>query len=441
LGTFLGLVLAYSVNGRVIPSGDTDAVTFTALAIVRGDGIALDRFRTEIDLLRRPYWVTEKRGHLISRYPVAPALLAAPLFVPQVALLDRWRPGWDADALTEWFFADWMGKNVAVLIAASTGMLGMILYRRLRIDTGTAVLAVVVGVLGSDLWVVASQSLWQHGPAALALTAAMVLLVPAGGSRARTLAGGIAVGLLVAFRLLDGVLGIPVLAAALWRDPRRAGWLLSGPIVLGGATAWYNYHWFGTLVGGQAELEAMHETLHAVAGSGSRDILGGAAGTLVSPSRGLFVFCPWIAITIVALPGYTGRLRQWPILAALMWSVPVFGLVLSTYAVWWGGTCFGPRFWTDVVPFFAVLFAFAVEWSRESCRPVFFGTLLAAGLCSVLVQGIGAFCYPSSWSDRPVPVDRHHERLWDWRDSEIARCLREGAHPASTAMPHGLPKD
>jgi hypothetical protein len=42
------------------------------------------------------------------------------------------------------------------------------------------------------------------------------------------------------------------------------------------------------------------------------------------------------------------------------------------------------------------------------------------------VQLIGAFCYPSSWEKSPVDVDLHHERLWDWRDNELTRCLAEG---------------
>jgi hypothetical protein len=44
---------------------------------------------------------------------------------------------------------------------------------------------------------------------------------------------------------------------------------------------------------------------------------------------------------------------------------------------------------------------------------------------SIAVQLIGAFCYPSSWNLEPRNVDTHHERLWDWRDTELSRCLIE----------------
>jgi hypothetical protein len=46
-------------------------------------------------------------------------------------------------------------------------------------------------------------------------------------------------------------------------------------------------------------------------------------------------------------------------------------------------------------------------------------------LFSIGVQGIGACCYPSSWNLQPRNVDLHHERLWDWRDTEISRSLNE----------------
>ena len=45
--------------------------------------------------------------------------------------------------------------------------------------------------------------------------------------------------------------------------------------------------------------------------------------------------------------------------------------------------------------------------------------------CAIAVQAVGAFCYPSTWSGQPRPVDLNHERLWDWRDTELLRCVIE----------------
>jgi hypothetical protein len=106
---------------------------------------------------------------------------------------------------------------------------------------------------------------------------------------------------------------------------------------------------------------------------------------------------------------------------------PYFAL-LATYSCWWGGHSFGPRFWIDAVPLFALALGLGLDWAWTRCRPAL-ALALAAATVSVAVQGIGAWCYPSSWHGSPTNADRHHERLWDWRDSELTRCLKEGPRP------------
>jgi hypothetical protein len=59
-----------------------------------------------------------------------------------------------------------------------------------------------------------------------------------------------------------------------------------------------------------------------------------------------------------------------------------------------------------------------------------FTGLLVTGALAIAIQAVGAWCYPSSFNNTPNSIDHQHQRLWSWRDGEIARCLREGAHPA-----------
>ena len=92
--------------------------------------------------------------------------------------------------------------------------------------------------------------------------------------------------------------------------------------------------------------------------------------------------------------------------------------------MWWGGHCFGPRYWTDVIPLFAILFAYGLDWMLARSR-VLVAIAAVAVSFSIAVQFIGAFCYPSSWNLQPRNVDLHHERLWDWHDTELSRCLIE----------------
>ncbi len=60
--------------------------TMMLVTIARGEGVYLDRFRpsrydTNRDL---PIYVRPWRGHVLSRYPTAPAILVQPFVLPLV---------------------------------------------------------------------------------------------------------------------------------------------------------------------------------------------------------------------------------------------------------------------------------------------------------------------------------------------------------------------
>jgi hypothetical protein len=201
----LGLLLIYSANNRELGTDDTLATSLLPLSLARGDGFSLDRFAK---LLRVgdevvPF-VVLSRGRIISRYPVAPALLVLPLMVPQIVSLDSREPSWEHNTIQAMTACRRMGKwsSTALMVLAA-----VILYRfllRLGLSRG-ALPAVLAAFLGSDLWPIASQALWQHGPAALALIAALTLFHPWPVSRWRLVLAGIATTLLFTTRLMDSL--------------------------------------------------------------------------------------------------------------------------------------------------------------------------------------------------------------------------------------------
>jgi hypothetical protein len=104
---------------------------------------------------------------------------------------------------------------------------------------------------------------------------------------------------------------------------------------------------------------------------------------------------------------------------------------VAMFSVWWGGHSFGPRLLTDVLP--ALVLGLVPIWPAVRRARLGRWLLAAAFAASVLVEVVGAFYYPSSrnvdWDTTPKDVDFSHERLWDWRDSQLVRLLRNG--PAS----------
>jgi hypothetical protein len=422
----LSLFLIYSANDRDLGTDDTLATTLLPLSLARGDGFTLDRFSK---LLRVgdevPPFVVLSHGRIRSRYPVAPALLVLPLFVPQISRLDSREPRWERNVIRAMKeckrMARWSSTVLMVLAA-------VVLHRfllGLGLSRG-ALPAVVAAFLGSDLWPLASQALWQHGPAALALIAAVALLYPVPVSRCRLVMAGIATTVLVSVRLMDSLFAAVIVAWLARSQPRGLLWFLPAPVVGATLLVLYNFRYFGAIVGGQAQLEALHPQTHGVTGTWSGSLANGAAGTLFSPNRGLFVFSPWIALALVVAvaPVVTRRLASQRLMTWLLAALVPYFFILSKYSVWWGGHCFGARYWTDVIPLFAIVLAFGLEWLWAHSR-----VLLALSFLTIVfaigVHAIGAFCYPSTWNRLPLNVDLHHERLWDWRDTELSRCLIE----------------
>jgi hypothetical protein len=428
-GLGIVLFLAYMANGRLVGSYDTVPAQLLPIALIRGDGPFLDRFEKQVvvDAERHTAdYATRSRGHIVSRYPLAPALVVVPLTWPQVLVLDRLRPGWDRIDADR--YVPILAKTSQAILAALVGVVLFLVLRRLGLGRVAVPTALAAG-LGSSLWSVGSQAPWQHGAAALMLSTAVWLLLPRPATRWRLVLAGAAAGVLVACRSIDVVFAAAITLSVAWRSRRDLAWFLPAPVLIGVALVAYNLHFFGALEGGQKALEAGHPEMHGVVGTWTGNLLEGGAGTLVSPSRGLLVYTPWIALAVILVPKIAGRIGEHALVVSVLGAVVPYGFLLAKYSCWWGGYSFGPRFWTDAIPPLAILLGYALDWAVERSRParIGFGATIAF---SVGVQLIGAFYYPSSWNHEPIDVDHAHARLWDWRDNELTRCLSMGVHPA-----------
>jgi len=93
----LGLMAVYAANSRFLGNYDTAPTTMMLLTLARREGVYLDRFPPMLYEGNRvlPVFVRPWRGHILSRYPTAPAILVQPFVLPQVAFLDWLQPGWD----------------------------------------------------------------------------------------------------------------------------------------------------------------------------------------------------------------------------------------------------------------------------------------------------------------------------------------------------------
>jgi hypothetical protein len=414
----LASLAVYNANLREISSADTISTRLLPAAIIRDHALTLDRYFRDIE--PTPYWVQRVDGHYVSSYPVLPALLAVPVYLLPVAVLGD----------GSWGLVNLLAKVSASLFAALSVSLVYLAARDLapaRDGPGVPVAVALVYAFGTSTWSVASQGLWGHGPAQLFMAAAIYGALRGARDGRFLAAGGLAAGLMVASRPTTILVAGALLAYGLRHDLRSG---IRGVVAFAAATApvvLYNVRYFGTLEGGYGHVVALQETIHGVPGAWSTPLGEGLLGLLLSPSRGLLVYSPILAVAAagvlasVALP--RGHLCHY-----LALGLAASLLMLGKYSVWWAGHSFGPRLLTDFMP--ALVLFLVPVWPRLTSRPASRAVVVVLFGISVAVQLVGAFYYPSprdvDWNTSPRPVGLSRHRLWDWRDSQIVRLVRNG---------------
>jgi hypothetical protein len=421
-------LLIYNANLRSISAGDTYPARYLPFAILHHQTIFLDpivkvasqgRGDGAFWLLRRP------DGHIMSLYPVVVPVLIAPLYIPAVALLQQ--RGWTDSRLD--YLAKVMEKLSASFLAALSASLLYLLLRR-RATARTALLLTVAYAFGTTTWVISSQALWQHGMAELLVIGALLALTgPCTASR--TLAAGLLLGLIAANRPPDIVIAAALGVYGLFWAGRRLAVLLTAaaalPMVL---VLVYNLRTAGNVGGGYGVIGHASFFNHA--------ILPGLAGLLVSPTRGLLVFSPFLLFLVLAWR-HLPRSREERILTLAMSVAVVIQLVLYAKVDWRGGLSWGPRYMTDLLPLMIWMLVPVATALRGVGRAAF---LLAVGV-SVAIEAIGAFSYSYSL-DLPIYAadqsleDNQMQAVWEWRNAPYVTGMRHGLAPADlTVRLHG----
>ena len=421
----LGSFVLYNANVREISSQDTVPNRVLPYEVIEYGRLDLDRlFQGWPAGAPLPFWIQHVGAHYRSNYPVVPALLAVPVYAGPVLL----------GAGDSWPVLNALSKLAASLFAALSVAFVYLAARELARRQGSgeaaALATAAVYALATPTWAIASQGLWGHGPAQLGLAVSLWAFLRSGTARWGMILAGLAAGVMVASRPSTGLVAAALAGFAVL-SRGRAGLLFAG--VLGAvvaAVAAHNLAIFGSVQGGYAELHRTHAEHHGVASAWGASFGAGLAGVLVSPSRGLFIYSPVLLFPAVGLLAWLVR-RRGGLLACAAVAVAVGIGTIAQFSVWWGGHSFGPRLLADVLP--AMVLGVVPVWPAIRRGPVGRWLFAAAFAVSVLVQAVGAFYYPSprnvDWDTSPTDVDVAHERLWDWRDSQLLRLLRNG--PAS----------
>ena len=417
-------LVVYNANLRSISAGDTYPARYLPFAILRYHTIFLDPVAKVAAQGRADmaYWmVTLPDRRIISVYPVVMPLLIAPFYVPAVGYLHL--RGWTDARLDH--VAQVMEKLIASFLAALSASLLYLLLRR-RAKVPAALLLTLAYAFGTTTWVVSSQALWQQGMAELLVIGALLLLT-APCTAPRALGAGLLLGLIAGNRPPDVILAAALGAYALFWAGRRRAVLLSAAAVLPMVLVLlYNLHVAGTVEGG-----------YGVIGHASffeHPLLPGVCGLLVSPTKGLLVFSPFLLFLVLAWQ-HLPRSREERGLTLAMCIGVAIQIVLYAKADWRGGLSWGPRYMTDLLPFLIWMLVPVVAALRGFGR-VFF---LIAVVISVVIEAIGAFSYSGS-VDIPIYAADHDWHLhdmkaaWRWRNAPFIASLKQGLAPVELTV-------
>ena len=347
--------------------------------------------------------------HVCSIFPPGIAILALPVLLPAVLL--GVSPG-DATALL------YLGHLAATIVEAlATLLLWSVLGR--FVSAHWALTLTLLYAFATSVRTVASQALWQHAGVHLFVALALWLVfhdrpVPL----RRELAAGFTLGLASVVRQTAALVALGI------GGGRRV--VLT---VLAVGVGLLPLLVYDQLAFGQPFEQ----------GYGSKPfdtpLATGIYGLLLSPSRGLLIYAPYLAFALVSLA--LAWRRPGPVARRLRGLGVAWGLTLALYATyteWWGGRVFGPRFLDDQAP---VLFA-ALAWgigqgllSGRAARAVF----VAMATWSVALFNAAALVYDQRWDTVPLNVNFHPERLFDWSDPQWLAVLASipGAGPRALA--------
>jgi hypothetical protein len=280
LSMFCLIALAYALTAHwfSIVNIDTIGAAWPAWNLVHHHTLFLD----DTQSLPQIPWFFETHGHLVSNRMAGVVLIG----VPAQLLLAPINPSPLTPAIL-----------TAVVVTALAMANLCLLLMRAQVATALAMGAAVGVALGTGFWTTAGAELWTHGPDALWLSLGMlslqrnrlwlagVWLSPMIWTRPHLAVAVAAIGIVIALsrrRLAPLVaLGVPACASLV-------------------ALQLWNRSVFGayTLAGGV--YEGQQGSAISTTGSSLRATATSAAGSLISPLNGLFVFSPFIALAAIA---------------------------------------------------------------------------------------------------------------------------------------------
>jgi hypothetical protein len=411
IGVTAFLLYLHIGHFRAWPSGDTISSKLLPISILEQGDTDLREFVVGIPGARR-YCVRDVGDHAYSMYPVGTPLTALPIYAVFAAAFPDAFHSWtwayaipDGDNLPN--VANFMEQFTAALIAALAVVVFWHICLRLTKDRSASLWFTVAYGVGTSLLSTASIALWQHGPACLFLGLMFLFLLRSEeGERWSLVIAGLSAGWAYVCRptvaVILAVLSLWVLLKFRWRTV----WFLVACAVPSIGVMVWNHAMYGSMIGGYGRFLSdfvafdwrVFPTL------------------LFSPSRGLFVFSPFL---LFALGMGLRRLWSAPLglSAFCLYSAAAAAVFFSFWLAWSAGSSFGSRYMCEATLFLCLILPLGYRSVRvpRALREAF----ILAVLLSCYIHIMGARYGDDGWTIDAFRGD-NVEAMWRCRDSQLA---------------------
>lgn len=429
---FLVSLFVYNINLRVLTCDDNVPTRFLALRIVKDKSLFLDRMFLPGDAIPKTIYplhpsIRAKSGHIVAEKSTGMALFSAPLFSIVYRLTADKNVPQDPASPAFKHQLDVAEKITSSVIAALS--VAMLFFLLIELETSliSSVLISCIYAFGSSHWSVSSQGLWVHTGVEFWLTAALLAIVVYERSKRIMVLyiGSFATGMLFLIRP-TGLFYIAAILLYIYKNHRNdiVKFLLF-PSILITFYATFNLVALGSLMGGYADVRPKPFWEF-----GFRQNMLAALGMFWSPGRGLFFYTPVMAFSFYGM--YLALRARQEISRLLIYMIPAISLITflhtvysdnSTYLKWYGGGCYGPRYFVDIMPVLAVFLSVCFRelslMKDQKKKIIFYAIVSFLVSWSVFTQVVGTFFYKGAWHEFVGGVDNHPESVWDLANNPV----------------------
>jgi hypothetical protein len=356
------------------------------------------------DPILDPYlWqINHHRGHFYHYFPVGTALLSAPFaaFTLHVTGTDL------TVSRNNWSLQRFLAALTVSLIAVLSYILA-----RLFLKKTESLFITVLFITGTSLASTCGTALWSFNFQIVFILLALMLLYQIIENGNETSLKALVMGICVFTAYLCRPTTLVFAAACL--IPMLIKRKFIETIVFTGAFAvcsglfvLFSFSEYGMIVPPYYDFTRAAQT---------ESFIDALKGVLISPSRGLFVFSPFLAAVLSAGLLSLRRKPVWIVFCLSWLTAHLISLIYGT-AHWWGGHAFGPRLMTDIMPAWMLLAFVALSALKHKIRLYLYGFMLLTGVFSIAVHTVQGLYNPATyqWNISPnIDINRHY--LNDWR--------------------------